>query len=104
MIDIKVEKRLQGKFPKLLKPTNMLDSEWRSGTVFQQWSNEVAGTTFYITCGHHEKRVVSIWWCDEDESYLISTDNKKDLKNFNSKVRVVEIKAEVDLRLVLASF
>jgi hypothetical protein len=99
MIEINVEKT-EYKDVKLLKPCAMLSAGIPYGTVFQQWFEGKPSNTFFVTCGVGEKRVITFWWDDEDLEYKVSTDSKKGLKEFVPSMRVFEINAEIDIKLL----
>lgn len=94
MIEINIEKNESE--IELLKPSKMLDN-LPYGTVFQQWFEGKPSDTFFLTCGHSEKRVITFWWDDENREYKVSTDNKKSLRGYVSSVKVFKINAEIKI-------
>lgn len=85
---------------KLIDPVRMLDNIWPAGTVFQQYVSGSPTKDYYITCGHHEDSVITIWYCDEDFRHKLSTDNIKSLSELLSHVKVQQIEAEINLELL----
>ena len=83
----------------LIDPVEMIDNKFSYGTVFQQYSHGEPTKDFYINVGLNEKRVVQIWYNDENSEHRLSTDNKKDLRGFYPHIKVREIDAEIIIGL-----
>ncbi len=98
MIEINLEKNKSE--IKLLKPSRMLDN-LPYGTVFRQWFEGEPSDTFFLTCGHSEKRVITFWWDNESLEYKVSTDNKKSLREYVPSVKVFKINAEIKINLAV---
>lgn len=84
----------------LIDPVDMLDNKFPYGTVFQQYYDGEPQREFYVHVGVNEKRVVSIWYDEEDKEHRLSTDSKKSLRNFVPSVKVRQIDADVVIGLV----
>lgn len=81
----------------LIDPTVMINSEY--GTVFQQWFKGKKQPVYYISCGHCEKSVVSLWYNDEEKKHQLSTDDIKSLKELAKSVKVKQINATIEITL-----
>lgn len=70
------------------------------GTVFQQYFDDEAQSTFWVSCGHGEKSVITVWFEDESNEWRLSTDNKKSLKEFVPQVKALLVdRADIKLKL-----
>ena len=92
MIDIVIR---DGATPELLEPIAMLDSGLPYGTLFRQYVDGEPEDTYYLTCGFMEKRVITLWYSEEERKHLLSTDNKNSLKELLPHVRVAQSDASV---------
>jgi hypothetical protein len=80
-----------------MRPEDMLNTP--HGTVFQLMDNESSSDTYFISCGLHEKRVVVLWFEEEEGCWRLSTENKKDLRGYLDHITVREINATVCIDL-----
>jgi len=69
------------------------------GTVFQEYMDGKPVNDYWICCGSCEKRLVNLWFDDESGVYRLSTDRKKDLREFRSGIKAMVIDAEINLTL-----
>lgn len=75
------------------------------GQVFQQYFNGEPQDEYLIGAGKCE-RPISIWYSNDsmnpdDPSHRISSESKKDLKEFSDSVKYVPVNANVYLTLVI---
>lgn len=83
----------------LIDPCQMIDTEY--GTVFQQYFKNKAQNHYYISCGHCEKSVVSLWYNDEEKKHQLSTDDIESLKELVKSVKVKQIDATIEITLAV---
>lgn len=95
MIKINVSKKKQ-KSP-LIEPHEMLNSP--HGTVFQQYFHGKPDNTFYVSCGTYEPSLITIWYSDEEQDYMMSTEDLRSLRELNPTVKAKKIKATVSITL-----
>ncbi len=84
MIEITVGK--QEEEVELIKPSEVYGQPY--GRVYQQYIDgepDVKGS-YLISTGHSD-RPICIWWDSEDGRYRLSSDSKKELKEFSSCVK-----------------
>jgi hypothetical protein len=95
MIKINIDQTT--KTTELMEPEEMLNTP--HGTVFQLMDSDEPCDTYFISCGFHEKRVVVLWYENEECCWKLSTDNKKGLRKYIPHIKVREVNATVTIDL-----
>lgn len=82
----------------LIKPCDML-KRGNENKIFQQYSHGKPQDQYYINCGINEERVIMVWYDDESETFKLSTDNFKGLREFYSHVRVKDVTDQIEIQI-----
>ncbi len=84
MIEITIGK--QKKKVELIKPADIYGQPY--GRVYQQYfKGEPDKNGVYLVSTGPNDRPICVWWDDEEGRYRLSSDSKKELKEFNSWVK-----------------
>lgn len=98
MLDIRVKNSDE----EMIEPQEMLNwHKYPHGTVFQQYMKKEPQKNFYITCGSFEKRLVNIWFNDEDEEYNLSTSDHQELSEYYDFVKFKKVDAEIIMEILI---
>jgi hypothetical protein len=93
MINIIINKP-QKSYP-FLPAEDLFDTPY--GTVFQMYIDGVAQENFFISCGINEKRLIDIWYDDDNYEYRFSTSTRKNMSGFVSGAAFQQIEAEINM-------
>jgi hypothetical protein len=98
MVKIKITESDKNTNP-LINPCKMFDAP--HGTIFQQYIDDDPGEDFWISCGLNEKSLINLWFDDEAGCHKLSTDRKRNLREFSKDVKVRRVDGDLKLKLKL---
>ena len=97
MVNIKVFTKPVHNSP-YIKPIECYGTD--KGNIYQQYDTGSPCRTYLISPGHHE-RPISLWYNDETNAWEMSSDSKKDLKQFLPHIKYRQVDAELDIILTV---
>jgi len=93
MITIKIN---QAETEELVKPKDMFGIE--HGEVYQQHLNGVPQKCFLIGTGSYN-RPIEIWWNSDNKTYNLSSESKKELREYLPHVKYKKVNCNIKLTL-----
>lgn len=88
--------------PKALKHIKMSGMLKHPDRTFQQYMDGSPQEVYYINCGRSEPSLIVIWYDDESQTYRLSTDSIKDLKQFYPNVTAVDVTDNINIEITIS--
>jgi len=93
-ISVKTKPNLKGTL-KFLCPEECFGAE--SGRIFQLYAGKLPQRRYMIGAGIND-RPISIWWRTNGKKWRISSESKKDLKQFSPHITFVDVTGQVKIK------